>query len=337
MAAEQLPAIVIQSEDDAWRVLARAVEGEFDDVEEVNLRFVGWPRFKIELDLDGPIITPSVMRGIIELQSAVYRSYVLTNYGTHNTNRLTRDEKEGLEFEIKVSEGRSISEILGEEAFIEFLKSVSSQMTPEAVVISVLGTALILAGSSVLKNYLQTRAEERREEVRTRSQREMLEHLQFTQQQETERMRLMARAMQTSPALPKIDDESEEAKRALLKNLPADAVANLAGTELEGKLARELVKNPRRRAEEIEFEREFSILRVDTTVPDGFRVRLQSIEGDMVLTAGVRDVMLSERERAVLREAEWTKAPVLAAISAKRRGEEIVEAVIVKAERLNPN
>ncbi|GAB4374291.1 MAG: hypothetical protein Kow00114_36750 [Kiloniellaceae bacterium] len=335
MPAVQGGGIVIKNEEDAWAVLKRALAGEFDNFETVDLRFEGWPRLKIKLDIEGPIIRPSLMRGIVELQQSVYRSYAIAKYGEPAINRLTKDEKAALEFDVKVSEGSSISEIVGEEAFQEFLTALADKMTPEHIVITLLGGALILAGQSVWKQYLQGRTEERREEASNKKQRDMLEHLQFAQRQETERMKILARAMQASPSLNQIDEEAEESKRDILKSIPEEATAHIAGAELNGEVARELIKNPRRPSEEITFQGDYTILRVDTTAPDGFRVRLQRLGEEETLTAGVRERLLSEAHRQIIREAEWAKAPIRVTISAKRRGDDIVEATIREVERLD--
>lgn len=327
--------IVIRNEDDAWRVLSDALAGKYEDLEDMDLRLDGWPRLKLKIDFPGPIITPSMMRGIVELQASVYRSYAIIRYESPNANKLTKEEKEALEFKVEVTEGSSLSDIIGEKAFQEIVNSLIDKMDPVHIIITVVGVALIFVSGSVIRAYLQERTEQRKGELAAGERRDMLEHLKFMSKQESDRMKLLANAMQEEPVLSQIDEVAESARHEILKRTPEDQELEIAGAAVDGKVARELVKNARKKAEEIEFDGEFVILRVDTTAPDGFRVKLKSVDDELALTASVQDIMISQKQRKIIQDAEWAKVPVKVTIQAKQRGEYIVEAVIIDAEKID--
>ena len=87
----------------------------------------------------------------------------------------------------------------------------------------------------------------------------------------------------------------------------------------------------------LEIEGEFVIERVDTTVPDGFRVRLKSVDGEMTLSAGVQDALISQEQREVIQSAEWGKVPLRVKLDAKERRGLIIEATIREVEAIEPD
>lgn len=322
------PAIVIRNEDDAWKVLEAALGGEFDDSERPEIRFQGWPRLQIRLEIADSTITPSIMAGFIELQTAIYRTHAILYRDSIDLRPLTRDEREGLEFTVKVEPGSSNFDIDGQQVIEELLRVLASDMDGVHWVITIVSVALIGFGRLAWKDYLEDRAKTRSEEIKSRERRETLENIRYLSGQETERLKTLVRALGESDRLPRVDEAVDEGRRAVLKSIPEHVHAVIGGAEIDGAQARELAKSERKRSKEVTIEGNYSIRRVDTTAPDGFRVRLQNIDDETSLTAGVQDVMISEKQRAVIREAEWAKRPVWARIFAKQRGDQFIDAVI---------
>ncbi|OLO06871.1 hypothetical protein BTW08_15365 [Salinicola sp. MH3R3-1] len=67
--------IVIRYEQDAYDTLQLATAGGLAD--NVEIRFDGWPQLEIVVKGDRyqGTISPSIMKGFIEFQSAIYRTY----------------------------------------------------------------------------------------------------------------------------------------------------------------------------------------------------------------------------------------------------------------------
>lgn len=320
--------IVISSEEDAWNVLEMALLGAFENVEHPAIRFDGWPRFQIRLSVPDATITPSIMEGFIELQDAIYRTHAILYRGSADLRPLTRDEREGLEFTVKVEGGSSIFEIDGQQAIEELLKVLAAEMEPTHWIIVILSVSVLFFGRLAWKDYLEERAKTRGEEIKSREKRELIENLRYLSEQETERLKILATALGESDRLPAVEEVIDDGRKAVLKSIPEGVSAVLGDAEIEGVQARELAKSERRRSEEVTVEGTYAILRVDTTAPDGFRVRLQNIHDETTLTAGVQDIMISEPQRVIIREAEWAKVPIHVRIDAKLRGDQLIDAVI---------
>ena len=72
---QDLPNIVIRSEEDAYEVLRKARDGELGPYN--SIVFDGWPTLNLYLKGDKfhQSITPTVMKGLLEFQKGIYRSY----------------------------------------------------------------------------------------------------------------------------------------------------------------------------------------------------------------------------------------------------------------------
>lgn len=334
MAESGVPEFVIRNEEDAWKLLQAALEGKLELGPSPEIRFEGWPKLQISLDIADSTITPPLMAALLDLQVAIYRTHALYRYGASNVSRLREEEKRALEFVVKVGAGSSLFDIDGQQALNELINAVAGNMDGTDVVILGLGVAILLFGRLAWKDYLDSRARTRTEEVQSADRRAQLEHVQFMSDAETERAKILANAISESPQLPRVDEEADDARHSLLKSIPPSANVRIGDADLDADLAHELAKNARRRSEEVVFSGEFAILRVDTTVPDGFRVRLQNLDDASTFSAGVQDILISEEQRRVIREAEWAKEPIAAKISAKLRGEQLVDAVISDVAKL---
>ena len=102
--------IIIRSEEDAYQVLERAYRGKINNYAE--LKFDGWPTLNLhpkgkKFDQS---ITPTVMKGLIELQRGIYKSYASAGYG-NSSKRLTEIEKTELEIKVDVKKGSSSFDI----------------------------------------------------------------------------------------------------------------------------------------------------------------------------------------------------------------------------------
>lgn len=98
--------ILIDSEDAAWEHLETAMAGNLSVGDDITVRFEGWPNLSIDLDAGQASMTPTMMRAFVEFQKSLYRAYAIHNYGTPNINKLSHDEKEGLEFTVRVKKGK---------------------------------------------------------------------------------------------------------------------------------------------------------------------------------------------------------------------------------------
>lgn len=322
--------LVIASENDAWNWIQSALDNSADFSDLSEIIFEGWPEYRVKLDTGNASVKSSLMEAFLSLQENLNRAYSLVRYDSSNLNKLTNEEKQALELEFFVRRGSSDVKTDPKHALADLGRSAVAKMNGRQAVIAVLGVALIYFGNSTLNGYLQGRLEMRRAEIASREKVEQLAAQRFLSDQETQRMQILERALGASRVLPEAADHADEANRTLLKKIPPDAEAIIGQTQIDGYVANELAKNPRNESRVVTIRGRFTILRVDTTSLEGFRVRLKNLETDDEITAMLRDALLSEADKAAIQAAEWGKLPIDCVIEVTRRGGQTVDAVITE-------
>lgn len=98
----------ITSEDDAWLLIERWLNGESIQA----IEFKGWPHQKITVK--GKPYSSSLrsgqMEALIDFQMSMGRAYAAIAHGSYDKRRLKREEEEKLEFSTSVRKGSSILE-----------------------------------------------------------------------------------------------------------------------------------------------------------------------------------------------------------------------------------
>ena len=339
----------IASEEDALALLERALAGEFLEGDFPLVAFDNWPVVDVYLP-NTPVdasITPTMMAAFIELQEAVYRAHKLINADTGSLRTLTKSEREAYEFRVTVRPGSSgyLADLAG--VITKIGTGAVAKMTPEGIVIVALGTALIIGGTFCWKAWLKSRADIRKAEIEAeteqqKSQLDQAERLRFfevieKQTASSERgLNMLAQAMQKVPVLGDIEAATEPARMRLVKAVSDEKGGSIAGVHLDPGTAAEVTHTKRSESVEERIVGNFKVAKVDTTVPDGFRVTL-SRDGQDDVVASVLDIMRSEQQRSLLKDAEWSKKPIFVEITARRLRSRIVDAVIEDVRPIEDN
>jgi hypothetical protein len=175
---------------------------------------VDWP--KVTIRLQGPgynsSITSDVAEAIVEIQTALNRAYSRLVHDSPDSRSLTAAERNSLRFKAKVSKGSSLINIdLG-----DFAKTLStellSKMTPDQLVISVLGLGAIAGSVVAYKGYLKVRSEDRKTQIDADKQIAL-------SQEETRRLDTLARAMSANTAVAAAKTDFDDARNTLLKSV----------------------------------------------------------------------------------------------------------------------
>ena len=179
----------IRNESDAYDLLQGCFEDKISIDKEFDIKFDGWPvlEIKIEGEKYSSTITPPIMKGLIEFQKGIYRSYAFSKYNTYNINKLSKREKEDLEIQVKVSEGSSLLGIDFQAAFENFLTSVANKLEPTHAIITAISIAVLYFGNSAFRSYLQNRKEIRAQEAKSKESLALIHAQQFASEQETKR------------------------------------------------------------------------------------------------------------------------------------------------------
>lgn len=324
----QLPNIVIKSEEDAYAVLDRAAKGQLEPYGQIV--FDGWPTLQLYLKGEkfDQSITPTVMRGLLEFQRGLYRSYAVAKYD-NPTKRLSDEEKTALEVRVDVGKGSSDFGINFQDLAIELVKQLGGKMDPTHVLIAVVSIAVMYFGSSSVKAYLEHRKDVRAKEVSDETQRKTLEALQFTSAQETERMKIMAEVIKASPRVENITRLAYDAQTELVKSMAAGDEAKLAGVQVDPEIADALTRNARRKGTEVRLDGMYRLLKLDWSGETKLRVKIYNVNTGVVLDADVQDDSLDGRHKAAIREAEWARNPVQLRVNAKLFGDDDYREVTV--------
>lgn len=324
---------VITSEDDAFEYLKKIIAHEID-LESNTIKFDGWPYLNVYIkanNLDSAL-TPSLMKGFLELQKGINRSYCLIKYGTPNTNVLTKAEREELEIRVKVGGGSTSTGVDLQSLLTNIGSKIVDKMDAQTIAITLVSLALIWAGRSSYAAYLENRRQVREKEVKSEETRELLKGQQFISEQETERTRLLTQVMMSNTAITNVSKVADDTRAALIKELGTTNKSEIQGIRVEGEVAMELAKNARRKSIDVAFNAKFRILTVDSTDPESFKVRLRNIETKEEFNAKVQDYSLDSKYIKALQYGEWSKTPIQLVISAKSKDNEILNATVLEAK-----
>ncbi|WP_265524146.1 hypothetical protein [Providencia rustigianii] len=302
-----------------------------------GVNFEGWPNltFKLTGKKFQGSITPSVMKGFMEMQSQINKAYASFKYGDPE-KRLSNEDKAAIEIVVVVDEGSSILNI-DLNGFLDTISKVAiEKMTPQDIVITTLGVALVWGGTNVFKKYLETRRETRSEEIKKESEKQHLETLEFMSEQETARLEIIQNIINQKPVIKQQQEYAEESKAELVKSLAKADTVDFAGVEIKQNVMKDLAVNARRKAIDTRIDGVYMVEKVDATDPDVFKVTVRSTHTDEVISCIVQDVFLDEAEnKEIIQQGEWDRTPLKLSINAKKIGESITSAVIIKVEKIS--
>lgn len=146
------------------------------------------------------------------------------------------------------------------------------------------------------------------------------------------RANLIEQAKKAHPTLSIFTDEAEVARNSMVKHSSqSDAVIN--GVPIPSDVARSVTRETRIESIDERRDGDYRVQKVDTTVLNGFRVFVVNIENGQTFAADVQKIMSSEKDREIIRDAEWSKVPVRLQINAKVMRGVVQEATILKADR----
>lgn len=323
---------VIRSESDAFEFLQELLSGSKTlTIEDFDIVFEGWPNLHVYAKGKkyNQTITPPMMKSFLAFQSAVYRAYAISKYNSPNVNRLTKQEKEDLEIQVKVDKGSANYDIDFQQLALKFIEGAVGKMTGEQTLIVVLAAMLLLFGHFAIRNILEHRRSVRTEELSTDGQRQQLETMKAMSEEETKRMALMHDLIKSNAKVDNIYRTAYDASMDMLKGMESTDVGEFQGVPLSGEQAHVLIQNARRRSNEIRLDGRFRILGVDSSLRADFKLRVMSLESGEDFVAQVEEKNLSFDAMEKLQIAEWKRRPIMLHINAKEHHGNIKNAVIV--------
>lgn len=317
--------LVISSEDQAWELLRKACSQTLDLDPLFEIKFENWP--VLEIHLDGrqfnSSLTTKMMEGFIDLQKSLNRAYASFYRNSGKANSLTDQEKDALEIIIKIESGSTGIKAIISDALKEFAKGAANKVNGNQVVIIVLGVALVVAGHSSWKNYLQSQKERdvSKDELATRR---------FAGDEETKRMQIFADAIKKEPKLQHVKDDAEEVYNNILKGASKARMIKVAGHELKQDEIKSLVRASRETSTEVRLDGEYRIVSFDNSKTGHYVVEVKGTD-DKTFTASLNEasIIVRDQNKALIQKALWDRVPLNLMINGKTLRGDITQATIV--------
>lgn len=344
--------IAIKNEADAWRVLEDLLAGTLKaDAVSLDFGAASWAR--VHLNFKGDVfqqtVTASIMRGLVEYQTAFYRTAALLIRDDARSNRLTDREKDDFELIFEVKQGSSDLDADAGDQLKAVLGKCVDKMSGTQVLIGVVVVSLLFFGSPQVANYLNNDVEKTRIETAFKEETARLESAERQKQVESTERRdtlktirdLMAENQRKTDLLEKAYRESEVAKRVgelsrdavdeILRNSTKADEVTIQGITLKNDLIREITRSQRSKSKDVTITDKFLVVGVESDDSTSFVVRLQRESNGEVIVATLEDPLLSAKHHKAIQQAEWRRSAVTVQIAARQVGDSYKEAKILKA------
>lgn len=331
---------IINNLNDALELLKRALNDELDHY---DLQISDLNKFSMHLTGDKfhQTITPSVMKGFIDLQNAIYRSYAQIKYNEASILKLSKHEKDVLELEVKVVDGSAGFELNIQELFEKLLELLVGKMTSKHIFILVLSTILLYGGYEVHNNYLENQKEIRLAEIAlekdvSAKQERLATVALLSDRSADETKEVLARAAQVAPQVKTIKEEAKNASHSLIKSAQAAESIDFddGNIRLSGEAAKELTKTSPNKWTDVRIDGIYHVVNVDSSHSAKRKIRIRNTETQQEILAILENDTLDQKNLNLIQEAEWGYNPVYLKVRAKELNTIYKEAQILEAKEL---
>lgn len=342
----------IETEADAWRVLSQILSDQIN-ADEVVLDFGKATWAKVHLNFKGQIfhqtVTASMMRGMVEFQSAFNRTAALLIKNDARTNRLTDQEKDDFELVFKVEEGSSELNADAADQLKSVLGKCVDKMSGKQALTAVIVVALLFFGSPLVANYLnndveKTRietafkeetarieAETKRQEIASTERRDTLQVIKDLVNDNKRKTDLLEKAYRESDAAKRVGELSRDAVDEILRNSSKADEVTIQGVTLQQNLIREITRSQRSSSKDVTIKDRFLVVDVESEDDYSFVVHLERLSTGEVIVATLKDPLLSAKHHKAIQQAQWKRRAVMVHISARQVGDSYKDAKILRA------
>lgn len=316
--------IVVQNEKDAFELIKRVLQKQVGD--DVVLRFDKWPAVEVVLKGQGyeSTITPSLMHGLIELQTGINRTYAQLIYGQPDGRTLKDADREALEFKAKVKEGSSVVSVDLSGFAQKLVTDLIGKMEPSQIVLLAVTGAALWAATTMYKHYVNGEVKKKESAVEA-------DKLVALSAQETERVSLITKALAAEPKLALVERNAASTSLALLKGVADAQSIDLNGIPLSNADAHRVVASTRSDSIELQINGNYRILNVDTGKDDEIKIKVRYVDDGREFWAKFRDDSLDKEHLKAMQQAEWGRTLVYLSVNATERHGQVTTATIVSA------
>jgi hypothetical protein len=333
--------ISIHSEQDAWNTLSGLINGKIKAGETVfDFGDLDWA--KICFNFKGKpfeqTVTASMMKGLVEYQTAFYRAAALILKGDSRISLLTNKEKDELELIFLVEKGSSdIQSEVAEQAG-SFISKAIDKMTDKQTMICILVLLVLYFGSGAISNYFEHEIEKTRiesalkdKELENTDRKELYQIIEKVMENDKEKTRLLNKAYEKSESARSVGDYNRDAVNEIIRNSGKAEQITIQNVTLDSKVIKEVTKSTRSSSKDITIKDTFRVIGVDSDDIDSFTVKLERVSDGTTIVATLDDPLVSDRHQNAVKSAEWSKREVMVHLKARQVGEQIKDARITRA------
>lgn len=328
---------IISNEIDAINLLEKILNNEIDTIH-LNLKVKDFTPFNMHVSGDKyhQTITSSVMKGFLEMQSAIYKSYSLIRYNDEVPNKLTQDDRDELELEVKVLDGSSGFNIDWDSLFNTLIEKTVGRMTGNQVYISVLFLIATFGGHSFYQSYIENQKDIRKTEIEQKAKQqeseERIETVKILNEANQRTIDVLERAVIAEPKNKIIETDAKEATTKLIKSVRnADNVELQNAVSFSGDAAREITTTSKTSWESTRIDGEYIIQYVDSSNAAKRKIRVKSVETGQTLVALLENDTLDQKLLNIIKNAEWGYTKVFLKIKTQTSHGKFKDSIIIGA------
>ena len=325
--------LVIGNEAQAIAAIEKALSEEGFSNDIVELKFDNWPI--LEIVLEGPgyksTITPDMAKALVELQRALNRTFARYAHGEASAIRLTDKERQDIQFKAKVEDGCSLIKVdLGEFAG-KLATAVADKLTPEMLVASVVGVAVVAGSTMAYKAYLSARTKDKEIESADKTKIALSE-------QETRRLEVVAGLKTEVASIRPIEQDFDDVRDDIVRGISDATSLEVNGVEITRETALTAAKTLRVRSSDGQANGTYYVDESSFRNPHETRIMVRNASTHQQFPASFKDSSLKGAQIQLLKDAAFDRTKVYLSINTKERRGDIVSAQIVgvKPQPKNP-
>ena len=320
----------INTEADAWHALGLVLQtGSDEDCPVLDFSKSDWARIRITVkgaEFDNSL-TSTFMRGLIDLQGAFYRSVALSIKGKSDARLLTDSERDAFELVFTLSPGSTELEAPAKESLTVLAREAAKKMTGRQLTLCILSIAVMYFGGTAWESYLKHESE-------GKDKTEMVNLVHEQIRANASNLKTLTDLVKAEPKTGVILDDSTAGLDSVVRHSHQADSLSIQGITLNRNHIAEITRSSRRPVADITLTGEFEILLVEPNENKPFAVKVQRVGSDQVFWAQLYDALASQRDRNVIKKAEWSSRRVKLTIIGRQVGDQILDARITKASTI---
>ena len=313
--------------DELYDLLEKSLNNEPVDLKEYEeLLKESSFNFKITGEGFNQSLTTEVMTGLVNMQKYINQTYSLIKYD--DIKKLTKDERQALQLNVKLGKGSSLVEVSANGLVSELMKMLGN-MDQTHLTVVILGLVIGWVTNTGIKNYKEYRLKKAEidKDIQTLKENNAADIKKA--EEETKRHAILERAIAQNYHLENVERQTDDAKLALLKSLTnVDSVTFSNHETLTGSEISELTRTARRSSEYIRLDGDYKIEQHNFNTG---KLRLCRVKDGLTFDALISQSILDDKNQTnVITEREWAQTPISLEINAKKIGDSIKDAEVMK-------